>query len=340
MLPRGRCPYPARRNNKPALSRVQRRGLGTVITSEYFFPSSSGQALIHVNQWTPCLSPVRGVVQLAHGVSEYGRRYEPFARFLCENGFAVLAHDHLGHGLSAAEGQPRIYFGPEHGWDYVVEDLASLQQRTARVFGDVPYFLFGHSMGSFITRTYLIRHPGTVRGAVLCGTGHQSPLLVAAGKQVVAGEIRKLGPAAHSVRADSLVFGSYNKKFAPARTRFDWISADPGNVDAYIADPMCGEDATLGLMRDMLEGIAFLTREESIRKMDKSLSVFFISGDEDPVGDMGRGVERACRAFRRAGLRDVSIKLYHGLRHEILNEKSRRFVYQDVLDWLTARLQT
>ena len=309
-----------------------------IIASEYSFPSSDGRTLIHVNQWTPGPSPARGVVQIAHGVSEYGRRYEPFARFLCENGFAVVAHDHLGHGLSVAEGQPRIYFGPEHGWDHVVDDLAAIQRQTARVFPGAPYFLFGHSMGSFITRTCLIRYPGAVRGAVLCGTGHQSPLLIAAGRRIVDGELRRLGPAAYSARADALVFGAYNKKFAPARTRFDWVSANADNVDAYIADPMCGEEATLGLMRDMLGGIAFLTREENIRKMDKSLSVFFISGDEDPVGDMGKGVERACRAFRKAGLSDVTMKLYHGLRHEILNEKSRRFVYQDVLDWLNARL--
>ena len=308
-----------------------------VITSEYFFPSSDGKTLIHVNQWTPGPHP-RGVVQIAHGVSEYGRRYEPFARFLCERGFAVVAQDHLGHGLSVAEGQPRIYFGPERGWDHVVDDLAALRERTASVFSGVPYFLFGHSMGSFLTRTYLIRFPGTVRGAVLCGTGHQSPLLLAAGRKIVSGEIRKLGGTAYSAKADSLVFGSYNRKFSPARTRFDWISASAENVDAYIADPMCGENATLGLMADMLGGIAFLTKAGNIQKMDKSLAAFFISGDEDPVGDMGKGVERAFRAFQKAGLSDVSLKLYHGLRHEILNEKSRRFVYQDVLDWLENRL--
>ncbi len=308
------------------------------ITSEYFFPSSDGRTLIHVNQWTPVSRPVRGVVQIAHGVSEYGRRYEPFAKFLCSNGFVVTAHDHLGHGLSVAEGQPRIYFGESGGWEHVVDDLDALQKQVSRAFPGVPCFLFGHSMGSFITRTYLIRYPGAVRGAILCGTGHQSPLLISAGRRVVAGEIKKLGSAAYSAKADGLVFGTYNRRFAPARTKFDWVSADQDNVDAYIADPMCGEDATLGLMRDMLEGIAFLTRGENIRRMDKSLSVFFISGDEDPVGDMGKGVTRAFHAFQKAGLSDVSMKLYHGLRHEILNEKSRRFVYQDVLDWLNARL--
>ena len=309
-----------------------------IITSEYYFPSSDGRTLIHVNQWTPGPAPARGVVQIAHGVSEYGRRYEPFARFLCGNGFAVAAHDHLGHGLSVAEGQPRIYFGGQDGWDHVVDDLATLQAQTAKVFPAVPYFLFGHSMGSFITRTYLIRYPGTVQGAVLCGTGHQSPLLLAAGRKIVDREIRKCGDSAYSPKADALVFGTYNRRFAPARTKFDWVSASADNVDAYIADPMCGEDATLGLMRDMLGGIAFLTKAENIRRMDKRLPVFFISGDEDPVGDMGKGVQRACRAFQQAGLSDVSMKLYHGLRHEILNEKTRRFVYQDVLDWLNAHL--
>ena len=309
------------------------------IISEYFFPSSDGRTLIHVNQWTPVSRPVRGVVQIAHGVSEYGRRYEPFAKFLCANGFVVTAHDHLGHGRSVAEGQPRIYFGETGGWDHVAEDLDTLQKQVSSAFPGVPYFLFGHSMGSFITRTYLIRYPGRVRGAVLCGTGHQSPLLIAAGRKIVDREIRKLGASAYSAKADALVFGTYNKHFAPARTKFDWFSASGDNVDAYIADPLCGEDATLGLMRDMLGGIAFLTKESNIRKMDPSLSVFFISGDEDPVGDMGKGVTRAFHAFQEAGISDVTMKLYHGLRHEILNEKSRRFVYQDVLDWLSARLE-
>ena len=309
-----------------------------VITSEYFFPSSDGKTLIHVNQWTPGPQEIRGIVQIAHGVSEYGRRYEPFARFLCDSGFIVVAHDHLGHGLSVADGSPRIYFGASQGWEHVVDDLATLQGMVSRAFPALPYFLFGHSMGSFITRTYLIRYPGTVRGAVLCGTGHQSPLLIAAGRKIVDAQLRKLGPATYSPKADRLVFGSYNRHFSPTRTKFDWVSASRENVDAYIADPMCGEDATLGLMRDMLGGIAFLTRGENIRKMDPALSVLFISGDEDPVGDMGKGVRRSFRAFQRAGLRDVSIKLYHGLRHEILNEKSRRFVYQDVLDWLNGHL--
>lgn len=310
-----------------------------VIASEFYFPSSDGRTLIHVNQWTPLGGPVAGVVQIAHGVAEYGARYEPFARFLCGHGFAVVANDHLGHGKSLVEDCPMVYFGDENGWRHAVEDMEELRRRTAKVFPGVPYFLFGHSMGSFLSRTHLIRYPGRLDGCVLCGTGHMSPALIAGGKLIADREIRRLGRKAYSAKADQLAFGAYNKPFAPNRTRFDWISASEANVDAYIADPLCGGDTTLGLFRDMLGGLGIITKQANIERMDKDLPVLFIAGDQDPVGEMGKGVRRAYQAFRKAGVGDVSIKLYHGLRHEILNEASRRYVYQDVLDWLETRAE-
>lgn len=310
-----------------------------VIASEFYFPSSDGRTLIHVNQWTPLGGPAAGVVQIAHGVAEYGARYEPFARFLCGHGFAVVANDHLGHGKSLVEDCPMVYFGDENGWRHAVEDMEELRRRTAKVFPGVPYFLFGHSMGSFLSRTHLIRYPGRLDGCVLCGTGHMSPALIAGGKLIAGREIRRLGRKAYSAKADQLAFGAYNKPFAPNRTRFDWISASEANVDAYIADPLCGGDTTLGLFRDMLGGLGIITKQANIERMDKDLPVLFIAGDQDPVGEMGKGVRRAYQAFRKAGVGDVSIKLYHGLRHEILNEASRRYVYQDVLDWLETRAE-
>ena len=308
------------------------------IQSEYFFPSSDGKTLVHVNQWTPADRNILGVVQIAHGVAEYGQRYEPFARYLCARGFAVVANDHLGHGQSVIEGCPMVYLGEEDGWWHVTDDIEELRRRTAKVFSGKPYFLFGHSMGSFLSRTHLIRYPGRLSGCILCGTGHQSPAVIAGGKLVADSEIRRLGKKAYSVRADDLAFGVYNKRFSPARTKVDWLSASEANVDAYLADPLCGGNATLGLFRDMLDGLSYLTKQSNINKMDKNLPVFFIAGDQDPVGDMGRGVRKAFACFQKAGLQDVSVKLYHGLRHEILNESSKQYVYQDVLDWLEARL--
>ena len=294
------------------------------IVSEYFFPSSDGRTLIHVNQWTPAGREIAGVVQIAHGVAEYGRRYEPFARFLCRHGFVVTANDHLGHGLSRMEGAPMVYLGEEDGWWHVVDDMEELRSRTARVFPDKPYFLFGHSMGSFLSRTHLIRHP--------------SKAIIAGGKLLTDKESRRLGKNAFSVRVDDIAFGAYNRHFAPTRTKHDWVSLSTENVDAYIADPLCGGDTSLGLFRDMLDGLACITKQSNMDKMDKEMPVFFIAGDQDPVGDMGKGVQKAYDCFRKAGLRDVRMKLYHGLRHEILNEATRQYVYQDVLDWLSARI--
>ena len=307
------------------------------ITSEFFFPSSDGKTLIHVNQWTPSERRILGVVQIAHGVAEYGARYAPFARFLCGHGFVVVANDHLGHGQSLIPGGPMVYLGEKDGWWNVVDDMECLRSRVAKVFPDRPYFLFGHSMGSFLSRTHLIRYPGRLDGCILCGTGHQSPALIAGGKLIADREIRRLGKKAFSARADDLAFGAYNKAFAPTRTRFDWVSASEENVDAYIADPLCGGDTTLGLFRDMLDGLSYITRQSNMDKMDADLPVFFIAGDQDPVGDMGKGVRKAHDCFKKAGIRDLSIKLYHGLRHEILNEASRQYVHRDVLDWLEAR---
>lgn len=308
------------------------------ITSEFFFPSSDGKTLIHTNQWTPVSRETIGVVQIAHGVAEYGKRYEPFANYLCSHGFVVVANDHLGHGQSLIENSPMVYLGETDGWQHVVDDMEELRRRTAETYPDKPYFLFGHSMGSFLARTHLIRYPGVLTGCILCGTGHQSPAIIAGGKLVADREIKRLGKKAFSVKADDLAFGAYNKPFAPARTKFDWISANEANVDAYIADPLCGGDTTLGLFRDMLDGLACITNQSNINKMDKNLPVFFIAGDQDPVGDMGKGVRKAYSCFQKAGLKDVNIKLYYGLRHEILNETSKQYVYNDVLDWLTARL--
>lgn len=305
--------------------------------TEYFFPSSDGRTQIHVCQWVPAVEELRGVVQIVHGVAEYGKRYAPFAEFLCENGYAVVADDHLGHGLSQTEGEPPLYFGEEDGWWHAVDDLETLRRRTAELFPGRPYFFFGHSMGSFLSRSHLIRYPGVLSGCVLCGTGHPSALIVTGGKWMADREIRKLGKRAYSKKVDDMAFGGYNKKFAPNRTSCDWLSRSEQNVDDYIADPLCGGNASLGLFRDMLEGLGYITSRDNIAKMDKDQPILFIAGDHDPVGDMGKGVTKAARLFRESGVKDVELKLYPGLRHEILNEEEHRTVYDDVLRWLEQK---
>ena len=188
------------------------------------------------------------------------------------------------------------------------------------------------------SRTYLICYPGTVDAAIIMGTGHQSPAIVAGGRAIAKAAGKRHGFKAHSPRVEALAFGAYNKAFAPNRTEVDWLSASDNNVDAYIADPLCGQKASIGLFYEMLGGIRFISTPKNIASMNRNTPILFISGDKDPVGEMGKGVKRAYEAFHRAGVRDVELKLYKGLRHEILNEDCRAVVYNDLWSWIEKHL--
>ena len=295
-------------------------------------PSSDGRTSLYLAEWTP-ESPVRAVLQIAHGVAEYINRYDGLARFLNEQGIAVLGNDHLGHGQSAG-GKPTLFFAKKDGWDRVVDDLYTVHTVAQERYPGVPCFLLGHSMGSFLTRTYLIRYPGSVSGAIVMGTGQMRPALIAAGRLVAGAEMRKVGREGFSPLVDKLAFGAYNKPFAPNRTAFDWLSADTENVDRYVADPLCGGKASVGLFDDMLSGIAFIERPGNLRRMDPHTPVLFISGWEDPVGDRGQGVIAACESFRQAGVQDLELQLYPHMRHEILHETDCRQVFDFLLAWL------
>lgn len=308
-----------------------------MVRNEFTFPSADGRTAIHAVEWLP-EGDVRAVLQISHGVAEYILRYEPFAEYLTARGFAVAGHDHLGHGGSVAEGAARLYFGPRGSWSWVVDDLYTRRQLAGKRFPGVPCFLLGHSMGSFLARTYLIRYPGTVDGAVLMGTGQQSPALIAGGRAVAAAESARIGEDRASPLVEKLAFGAYNKRFAPNRTANDWLSVSTENVDRYLADPLCGGTPTSGLFREMLGGLTFIAKPENLKRMNLNTPVLFISGEMDPVGDCGRGVKKAFRSFQKAGVRDVSLQLYPELRHEILCEDCRETVYGDIFQWLEARI--
>ena len=218
-----------------------------------------------------------------------------------------------------------------------MQDIRSLHDKTAAKYPGKPYFIFGHSMGSFLTRTYLIRFRTGLDGAVISGTGHQSPALVSAGKVMSAIDIRRNGSMHKSDFLNKMAFGTYNDKFENPRTSSDWLSRDEAAVDLYNEDPLCGFVPTAGLLHDMMNGIAFVIQPKNIARMKKDLPILFVSGDCDPVGEQGRGVIRAYKCFLKAGMKDVTMKLYHGGRHEMLNETNRAEVYEDVLSWLNSK---
>ena len=297
--------------------------------NQWRYPASSGGE-IQAYGWQGQGEP-RAIVQFVHGIAEHAARYDAFAQALCAKGIWVVAEDHMGHGGSM--GETAGYFSG--GWLAAVQDIYALQQATSQAHPGVPYFLYGHSMGSFLTRTFLIEHPDCpLQGAIIAGTGWQSPVALRLGLAICRREARRLGEKAVSPLVNRLMFGSYNKSFGAVTSPNAWICSDEAVVAAYDADPLCGFDATVGLARDLLTGVEMNEQPENLDKMNKQLPLLFVSGSKDPVGGMAKGVLRCIDAFKRSGMKDITIKLYPEGRHEMLNERNKAEVYQDILDWL------
>lgn len=304
---------------------------------DFTFLSSDGKTMLHGIAWMPEGEPM-AVLQIVHGVAEYIGRYDDFARFLNEQGIAVVGHDQLGHGLSVTANGTPVYFGDGNTWKTVVDDVYLLHTKLKEAYPNIPHLLMGHSMGSFVARSYLIRYPGTVKAAIIMGTGWQGGLKISAGI-AIANLIARKGADKTSNMVTKLAFGPYLKPFKPIRTELDWLSVDTDNVDAYIADPLCGAPPTVGLFREMLKGIRFNQRFGNLDKMDHHTPVLLISGEKDPVGDLSAGVRQTYAEFKRSGVGDCTMKLYPGLRHEILNEKAmQQTVYADIWAWMKERL--
>ena len=300
--------------------------------NERTFKSCNHINNVYVRSYLPD-GPVRATLQIAHGIAEYINRYDDFMAFLAEEGIAVYGNDHIGHGQSMHNGK-QGYVGDAAGWNTMVGDLLTLHKLIVAEHPDVPHFLFGHSMGSFLARTFMIKYGNLVDGCIICGTGHPPKALTMDARALAALEIRRHGPGYYSDLLDSVMNKQYNGGYTNPRTAFDWISSDPNRVDEYIADPMCGYVPTAGLLGEVLKGVDFITRPRNIEKMPKDLPVYIISGGDDPVGELGQGVLRCYKAFLKAGMQDVSLKLYPKLRHEILLEPARDEVMNDVLNWI------
>ena len=299
--------------------------------SEFWF-DSCGAGKIHCCKWIPEGCP-KGVVQIVHGIAEFVERYDEFAVWLTSKGYAVVAEDHMGHGQSINGDGIQGYF--HGGWFSAVEDTYHLLQETRKEYPDIPYILFGHSMGSFMARTILCRYPDSgISGAVICGTAWQPTFALPAVIKMMEMSCRKIGETVPSPNLQNLIFGSYNSKIEHPRTPYDWLSRDKKIVDAYISHPLCGFTVCCGLLRDMMQGIYYIQKPEHLEKMQKDLPVCFIAGGDDPVGSYGKGIHQAAAAFRKVGMRNVNVRIYPLCRHEILNEINKEAVFEDVTQWM------
>lgn len=300
-------------------------------------PSSNGKSSIYIREYVPD-GEVRGVIQISHGIAEHMERYDAFAEHMADLGYVVAGNDHLGHGRSLSEGETRGYFGESGGWGMVVADMRKLTEIESEKYPGKPCFLLGHSMGSFLARSYAIHYRTGLTGLILSGTGQQAAPMLRGGIALARSEVRRNGPEYCSKRINKLAFGSYNKGISPVKTGSDWLSRDEAVVDKYVTDEMCGYVPAVGLFRDMFEGIRFISAKRNMARIKKDLPVYLISGDRDPVGEYGKGVLRAYRSFLSAGCTDVTLKLYHEGRHEMLNEINRDEVYKDLLAWMESKI--
>lgn len=304
--------------------------------SDFYF-ASHGIGKLRGCCWTSEGTP-KAVVQLVHGIAEHVERYDDFANYLNSLGFLVVAEDHMGHGKSIGDDGMQGYF--HGGWFTAIDDTYQLLCDTKEKYPDIPYVLFGHSMGSFIARTILAKYPDSgISACVICGTGWQPQMLLNVAIPLCKLICKIDGEQNPSPKLESLVFGGYNKRVEHPRTPFDWLSRDDKSVDAYIADPLCGFTASAGLLRDMLTGIRYIENRKSLDAMKKNLPVLFIAGGDDPVGNYGDGVRQAAAAFQKAGMQNVSVKIYPLCRHELLNEINKAEIYNDVSQWMRKSIE-
>lgn len=308
------------------------------LTNEFTYPSASGLCDIFAQSAAPAdFGAVKGVVQIAHGMAEYSNRYARFAMELCKRGYAVYINDHLGHGCSVESEDARGYFGDD-GANSLVEDMKQLTDIAKQEYPNLPVFLFGHSMGSFLARKYTAKYGHTLDGVIYCGTSGPNPA-AGMGIALVNYMIKREGALYRSDFIDNMAFGTYNKKTAK-NTKFDWLSRDEKEVEKYIADDNCGFLFTLGGFKTLFSLLKEISGKVWYNTVPADLQILLIAGDKDPVGEYGKGVTEVYKTLRKTGHTNTVMKLYPEARHELLNELNRKEVTQDVLDWLDARVES
>lgn len=299
--------------------------------------SSDGRTILHAAKWAPEGTPI-AVLQIAHGMVEYIERYDAFARFMCAQGFLVVGHDHIGHGASIRGAGDWGHFADKDGFTFVVEDIKRLHAHIASEYPQLPYFLLGHSMGSFAVRNVLLNPPEDLCGALILGTGNQSPALLRAGKQLAGAMCAVYGPRHRSKLLTYLALGSLNRPFREEGLENAFLTRDQHIVYSYNAEPRCSFRFTAASYQSMFTAMLRLHDAQALSGMPRELPLFVASGMADPLGGMGKDIKKLAESYQALGVRDVTLKLYPDCRHELLNELDRETIYADILAWLKAHI--
>lgn len=310
------------------------------VKTEKTFASADGKTTIHAQCWTPDTGVPVAVLQISHGMVEYVDRYDAFARYMAEQGFLVVGHDHLGHGGSVTSQDSWGYFTEGDGSHILVEDLHTLRTLVQQEYPGLPYLMLGHSMGSFILRRYLMEHGDGLTAAVISGTGYKPELLADVFLAVCRVIAALRGWGCHSRLAKELFFSGAFHRFDMdgSRPEDSWLTNDAEIVRRYYAEPRCTFPFTVSGFYTITRLVKADQNPANIGKTPKELPLLFVSGDQDPVGDFGAGVRKVCELYRKAGQQKVKMLLYPGARHEVLNEVKRNEFWKDILDWCREQL--
>lgn len=308
----------------------------TMQENDFRLPARDGTPLF-VRAFLPEREP-RAIVQISHGMAEHSARYARLAGALRARGFGVYASDHRGHGQTAPARDQLGFFASEDGWAKVVDDqIAVLDEVKSRHRG-VPVFLYGHSMGSYIARGLAWRRGDAISGLLLSGTTHDRPSAYLAPRLIVAAERLRLGKHGKSALIAKLTFDAFNKTIPNPRTSCDWLSRDPAEVDKYVADPLCGFHCSTQLWWDLLGGLSEICTPSNLARMPKTLPVYVMAGEYDPVNGRLSGIRKLHRALEEARIESVTVRVYQGARHELVNETNRDEVTREFIAWLDERL--
>lgn len=304
---------------------------------EFKLPSKDGIHKLHVVFWKPD-KETRGVIQISHGMIEMIERYDEFARYLNDNGFAVIGNDHLGHGLTAGRREDFGYFCRKNMSATVVSDLHRVTRYAKKHYSNVPYFLLGHSMGSFMVRRYIMTYGNELTGAIIIGTGRQGAFTLISGKALAAFIRLAKGDRHRSKLLEWCAFHDYLERIKSPRTESDWITRNEKIVDWYRENKYCNFKFTVNGYRTLFEVLTFIQKDQNIENIPRELPLLFLAGGMDPVGNYGKAVNEICCEYKKKGINDVRMKLYPDDRHEILNELDKEQVYSDILRWLENHL--
>ena len=301
--------------------------------SEFCYNSSDGKTKIHAVKWIP-EKEIKAVLQISHGMLEHIERYDEFANYMAEHGILATGNDHIGHGSSIINEEYRGFFGEEDGNYVLIEDMHSLMNIIKNEYPDKPYFILGHSMGSFLTRQFITIYGNEVDGVIISGTGQQPLGIIRFGMFITKFIASFKGWSYRSKFVNFLTLGGNNNKFKPARTKFDWLTRDDDIVDNYILDTRINFIFTLNGFYNMFKGMLKMNEQKNLNNIPVNLPMIFLSGEKDSVGRFGKDVLKAFSIYEDLSMNNISMKLYNGDRHEILNELDREQVYEDILVWM------